>query len=316
MRDKKIGVLMGGVSRERDVSLRSGAKVLDSLKRQGFDASPIDPIENDKLISKLQEIDIAFIALHGQYGEDGAIQGLLEILQIPYTGSGVLSSALAMNKIASKQIFQACGIPTPQFWTFEYNGKDGISEKCKEIVKQTIFPVIAKPTSQGSSLGITIIKEPNMLEETIKTIIKEYGSGFVEGFIEGKSVTVGILGVGEGLRSLPVLELVSKNEFYDYEAKYTNGMTEFIVPAQLNENVYLRVQQVALQTHSVLGCHGVSRVDMMVDSKGIPYVHDVNTIPGLTDVSDLPAEAIACGIGYDELILEILNSALNRCSMQ
>jgi D-alanine-D-alanine ligase len=305
--DKKIGVLLGGNSREREVSIRSGNKVLDSLLRQGLDARPLDPAEKG-FIEKLYSIDVAFIALHGKYGEDGCIQGLLESLNIPYTGSGVLASALGMDKVASKRIFDACGIPTPKYYTF--NSNNGLSRECEEILKNFDLPVVAKPTSEGSSIGVTIIKEGKDIFNVIESLIAEFKDAFIEEFIAGTEVTVGILGCGDDTQALPILELVSKNEFYDYEAKYTKGMTEFIIPARLPKQVYDKTQEVALKAHLALGCHGFSRVDIMVGKTGIPYVHDVNTIPGLTDLSDLPACAKAVGINYDELIMKMLYSSI------
>jgi len=305
--DKKIGVLMGGNSREREVSLRSGNNVLASLLRQGLQAQALDPAE-DKFIAKLSDIDIAFIALHGRYGEDGCIQGLLELLNIPYTGSGVLASALGMNKVAAKRIFDACGIPTPKYYAF--NLENGLKRGWKEMLRNFDLPVVAKPTSEGSSIGVTIVKEEKEIISVIENLIVEFNDAFIEEFIVGTEVTVGILGWGDDIKALPVLELVSKNEFYDYQAKYTPGMTEFIIPARLPEEVYIKTQEIALKAHLVLGCHGFSRVDIMVGKTGIPYVHDVNTIPGLTDLSDLPACAKADGISYDDLILRMLYSSI------
>ncbi|MDI6736073.1 MAG: D-alanine--D-alanine ligase [bacterium] len=303
--DKKIGVLLGGKSREREISIRSGTNVCDSLLRQGFQTETIDPAEHG-FMEKISQIDVAFIALHGRYGEDGCIQGLLEVLNIPYTGSGVLASALGMNKIASKRIFEACGIPTPKYWTF----KNGLERGCEEVLRNFKMPVMAKATSEGSSIGVIMVREEKELTKVIEGLMAEFGDAFVEEFIDGKSVTVGILGWGDDITALPVLELVSKNEFYDYQAKYTQGMTEFIIPARLSEKIYNEVQQTALKAHQSLGCHGFSRVDIMVGQDGTPYVHDVNTIPGLTDLSDLPACAKAVGISYDELILKMLSSSM------
>ncbi|MFH1562412.1 MAG: D-alanine--D-alanine ligase [Nitrospirota bacterium] len=303
--DKKIGVLSGGNSREREVSIRSGSNVCDSLLRQGFQAETIDP-SGPGFMEKLKFIDIAFIALHGRYGEDGCIQGLLEVLGIPYTGSGVLASALGMNKVASKRIFEATGIPTPKYWTF----RNGLNHEWEKVFKKNEMPVVVKPTSEGSSIGITIVKEEKDLNKVLEELITEFSDAFVEEFIDGKSVTVGILGWGDDISALPVLELVSKNEFYDYQAKYTEGMTEFIIPARLPAEIYNKTQTTAIEAHLALGCHGFSRVDIMVGIDGTPYVHDVNTIPGLTDLSDLPACANAAEISYDELILKMLSSSL------
>lgn len=304
--DKRIGVLMGGMSREREVSLRSGKKVLESLLRQGFQSQAIDPLEKG-FIEKLYNIDTAFIALHGHYGEDGCIQGLLELLNIPYTGSGVLASALCMDKVATKKIFATCGIPTPKYYSF--NSRNGLKQECEEVLRNFDLPIVAKPISEGSSIGVTVVKEEKGIIEVIEGLIDEFQSAFVEEFIDGNEVTVGILGCGKDIQVLPILELVSKNPFYDYESKYTQGMTEFIIPARLPKDIYRKTQEVALEAHLILGCHGFSRVDIIVGKTGIPYVHDVNTIPGLTELSDLPACANAAGINYDELILRMLYSS-------
>ncbi|MBI4777865.1 D-alanine--D-alanine ligase [Candidatus Desantisbacteria bacterium] len=300
---KKIGVLAGGVSSEREVSLRSGNNVLDSLKRQGFKTFIIDPADND-FIEQIKVMDVAFIALHGGYGEDGSIQGLLEVMGIPYTGSGVLASALAMNKVASKRILREQGIPTPDYACFPWTDEN-VSSKLG-------LPLIAKPISEGSSVGVTIIRDESEIKGIIDELTDKYRDVFLEKYIHGQSVTVGILGNGKKMRALPILELVSKNEFYDYEAKYTSGMTEFIIPARLDADIYKTVCQTAINAHLILGCEGFSRVDILVADDGTPFVHDVNTIPGLTNLSDLPACAANDGMNYDELIFEMLCSAYYR----
>lgn len=303
LQSKNIAVLCGGRSGERDVSLRSGKRVYESLKKQGFKATQFD-LDND-LVSKLHKakIDIVFIVLHGKYGEDGTVQGLLEIAGIPYTGSGVLASALAMNKVASKRIFQAVGIPTPKF--MEINPNANIAEQAERISRLFSFPIVVKPISEGSSLGVSIIDKAADLEKILKDTIKKHGDAFIEEYIKGTEVTVGILGE----EALPVLELVPKAKFYDFKAKYTEGGTEFILPARLSEHMTKRVQQTALDAHKVLNCRGFSRVDIIVGPDHVPYVHDVNTIPGMTAQSDLPAAAAHIGISFDELVVRILENA-------
>ncbi|OIP39600.1 hypothetical protein AUJ95_05395 [Candidatus Desantisbacteria bacterium CG2_30_40_21] len=304
---KKIGVLAGGISSEREVSLRSGNNVLDSLKRQGFKAFIMDPADNN-FIEQINEMDVAFIALHGGYGEDGGIAGLLEVMGIPYTGSGVLASALAMNKVASKRIFREQGIPTPDYACLPLTDGYGY----EDLIRKLGLPLIAKPVLEGSSIGVTIIKDESRIQSIITGLMDEHRDVFVEKYIHGQSVTVGILGKGSSLRALPVLELATKNEFYDYEAKYTSGMTEFIIPARLDADIYKCVCQTAIKAHLILGCEGFSRIDMIVSYEGIPYIHDVNTVPGLTNLSDLPACAAADGMSYDDLIFEMLCSAYYR----
>jgi D-alanine-D-alanine ligase len=306
LKNKKICVLMGGRSGERDVSLRSGRRVFDSLKSQGFNVVSMD-LEDD-LVSRLrkEKVDIVYNILHGRFGEDGTVQGLLEMANIPYTGSKVLASALAMNKLASKRVFDALGIPTPRY--IEIDAASDVKKEAKRIWKTFPSPFVLKPTSEGSSLGVVLVKKEDDFEEILERSVAEFKDVFVEEYVKGKEVTVGILGTGKDLLPLPVLELVPRNEFYDYHAKYTAGMTEFVLPAKLSRPVYKKTQEVALAAHRALGCYGVSRVDIIVKDQ-VPYVHDVNTIPGMTDRSDLPAEAAHCGISFDELVVRILESA-------
>lgn len=307
LKNKKICVLMGGRSGERDVSLRSGKRVFDSLQKQGFNVISMD-LEDD-LISRLkkEKVDIVYIMLHGRFGEDGTVQGLLEMANIPYTGSKVLASALAMNKLASKRVFDALGIPTPRY--VEIDSFSDIDKEAERIKKIFPFPLMVKPTSEGSSLGVSLVKKGEDLARILKETVDKYKDVFVEEYIKGKEVTVGILGKNNDLQALPVLELVPKNEFYDYHAKYTEGMTEFILPARLSKPLYKKTQEIALAAHKALGCYGWSRVDILVGRDHIPYVHDVNTIPGMTERSDLPAEAAHAGISFDELVVKILESA-------
>lgn len=297
---------MGGKSREREISLRSGRKVYDSLKKQGYNVIQIDP--DTDLIAKLKKnkIEVAFNALHGRFGEDGCVQGLLEMAGIPYTGSGVLASALGMNKVAAKRIFQARGIPTPNF--FEISDFSNIEKEAQRISRIFPYPLVVKPVSEGSSLGVTVVKEGDNLAGILKAAVDEYKDVFIEEFIKGKEVTVGILED----EALPILELKPKAEFYDYKAKYTSGGTEFILPARLSKPLYRRTQDVALSAHRALFCQGYSRVDIIVGEDHVPYVHEINTLPGLTDLSDMPAEAAHAGINYDELIVRILKSAFEK----
>lgn len=307
LKSKKIAVLMGGMSGERDVSLRSGANVFEALKSQGFNVIAIDVNGDPTEQLKKNNIEIAYLVLHGKGGEDGAIQGLLEILKIPYTGSGVEASALAMDKVASKKVFEASGIPTPKFLVVDQKDVNGSIDKIKKIFS---LPLVIKPNAEGSSLGISIIKDEKALGSCIRETVRQYREVFVEEFIDGMEVTVGIVGCKDKTRALPILELIPKNDFYDYEAKYTPGMTDFVLPARLPKEVYSKTQKVALKAHQVLGCHGVSRVDMMVGEDQVPYVTEVNTIPGMTDQSDLPAEASHEGVSFEELVVQILQSAV------
>jgi len=307
LKDKRICVLMGGRSGEREVSLRSGKNVFDALKCQGFNVISMD-LEDD-LVSRLKQekVDIVYNILHGRFGEDGTVQGLLEMANIPYTGSKVLASALAMNKLASKRIFDAVGIPTPKY--LEIDIYSDIKKEAERIKNSFSFPFVLKPTSEGSSLGVKLIREKEGLAEVLVKSVAEFKDVFIEEYIKGREVTVGILGKNSDLQALPILELVAKNEFYDFEAKYTAGMTDFVLPARLPKPLYKKTQEVALNAHRILGCYGVSRVDIIVGPDDVPYVHDVNTIPGMTDRSDLPAEAAHAGISFNELVVKILESA-------
>lgn len=305
---RRIAVLMGGKSGEREVSLRSGTNALNALQRQGLEAISLDVDENLTHSLIKNKIDLVFIALHGKGGEDGSIQGFLETLGIPYTGSGVLASALAMDKVRAKMIFETTGVPTPKYQSIE--PQNNIEDQCEKAMDEIGLPLVVKPISEGSSLGVSIVRDSQDLGKTVKKTVDFFGDAFLERYVKGTEVTVAILGTGARLRALPVLEIVPKKEFYDYEAKYTKGLTDLIVPARIPETATKRAQEAALKAHRVLGCHGMSRVDIQLDLSYEAYVTEVNTIPGLTDLSDMPAEAKAAGMTYDELILEILDSAI------
>ena len=309
--EKRIAVLMGGRSGERQVSLRSGARIAAALQRLGADVVTIDPIDLD-WVERMRDaaIEIAFLGVHGKGCEDGTIQGVLEAFEFSYTGSGVLASALAMNKVMAKRLLSTLNIPTPDYLVVDPN--QSLDLQCEDAVNRLGLPLVLKPASEGSSIGVSIIWELSELRRIAYKTQHQFGEIFFERYIQGQEVTVGLLGIEENLRALPVLELVPKREFYDYEAKYTEGMTEFIIPARLSNSLTEQVQEVALKTHQAIGCWGVSRVDMLVDTDGQPYVMEINTLPGLTDLSDLPAQAAASGISYDELIYEILASAQTR----
>lgn len=310
LRSKRIAVLMGGKSGEREVSLRSGAGVLAALEKLGYDAVGVDP--NCHLPRQLADAgaEVVFNALHGGAGEDGTVQGTLEMLGLPHTGCGVLASALTLDKVRTKQVLQAVGIPTPPFvYTEEATGGRRVVE---EALATLGLPCVVKPTSEGSSLGVSIPKTEDDLRAAVDSVLEQYGSALVEAFCDGTEITVGVLGCGPGQRALPVLELVPRVEFYDYEAKYTKGMTELICPARLPDDVSREAQEIALGAHRACHCHGLSRVDMHHDSQGRLWVHEVNSVPGLTETSDVPAEARAAGMTYEELVEEILASAAWR----
>ncbi|MDH4210835.1 MAG: D-alanine--D-alanine ligase [candidate division WOR-3 bacterium] len=294
-----IGVLYGGWSSEREISLGSGTCVIEALRKQGFKVKAID-VQRD-FIKKLKGIDVAFIALHGHPGEDGTIQGVLDFLGLPYTGSGVIGSAVGMDKITSKRLFEAVDIPTPAYY---YNEQMNIDE----AIAKLDFPIVVKPRAEGSSVGVTIVETTTEMEKAIRKA-RRYGSYFLEKYIPGMMATCGILSDVP----LPILEIAPrKRKFYDYKAKYTKGMTEYVVPARIPEKRYKETQKYALAAHRAIGAHGFSRVDFVLDRNHNPYVLEVNTIPGLLSESNLPLEARAMGLGYDELIYEILKTSLTR----
>lgn len=307
---KRIGVLMGGWSREREISLLSGRMVYDALKKKGLNAELID-VSRDTLASLLTSgIDVAFIALHGEGGEDGQIQAILEVMGVPYTGSGVLASALSLNKIYSKMIFQVNSIRTPEYCVVDKN--EDVDDARERIRNEIGLPIVLKPTSEGSSIGVEFVRSEESLSKNLHGLRSKFGTLIAEKLKEGMCATVGILGCGSEARALPVLELVPEREFYDYTAKYTEGVTEFIIPARLDKEIYEEAQELALRAHHALGCHGLSRADLVVEKNEVPYVLEVNSIPGLMQLSDLPAEAKHEGMEYEDLVVEILKSAFSE----
>ena len=306
----KLGVLLGGSSGERSVSLLSGQRVSTSLRRQDYEVIDIDLVKDDWLTQLIsEEVDAVFLALHGKGYEDGTIQAILSHFGIPYTGSGILASALGMNKIMSKQIFSTMQIPTPDY--LKIHLEENLKAQTQNAIEQLGLPLVIKPASEGSSLGVSIIHEPDEIYRAIEKN-RIFKDNLFEKYVQGQEITVGLIGVGDDLQALPILELIPKREFYDYQAKYTAGLTEFVIPARLSDEVGQVAQSIALRAHQALGCHGYSRVDMIVDRLGQPFVTEVNTLPGLTELSDLPAQAAAAGISYDRLISKILDSAVLR----
>jgi len=306
-KEAKVAVLCGGMSSEREVSLRSGKNVLCALKRLGYEKAEIVDVSPD-IMNDLKGFEYAYNTLHGKYGEDGCIQGILEILKIPYTGCGVMSSAICMNKEYTKRILATCkDIPLIKS-VFVRKGED-----VKEAVKGLEYPMITKPVSEGSSFGMTKVNKPEELEAAYEEAVKYNDDVLIEEFIEGFFVTVGVLGKQGEEFATEILEIRTKTEWYDFDAKYTKGLSEFIVPATgLSKDATALVKEIAVKAHQTAGCSGVSRVDFMIkDDK--PYFLEINTNPGMTDTSDLPAQSKVMGIDYDHLVLMILNSVgLNK----
>lgn len=307
-KDKIILVICGGTSGEKEVSIRSGRKVFEALKYWNLNVKILE-IKNDfvREILESKPFDIIFNILHGKPGEDGTVQGFLDLLGVPYTGSGVLGSALGMNKIISKKIFISEGIPTPPFVTIYHY--ENFEEKLREAEEKFGYPMMFKPKDEGSSLGVSICKSREDVIKNFEENKNKFKDFFLEKYIKGKIITTGILGTGKKAFPLPILELRPlKREFYDYTAKYTKGETEFILPAELSPELTEEVQRISLKAHLALECRGFSRVDGVVTEDEKPYILEVNTLPGMTDLSDLPAEAKAYGLSYEELVLFILNT--------
>ncbi|MGC8894230.1 MAG: D-alanine--D-alanine ligase family protein [candidate division WOR-3 bacterium] len=306
---KRVCVLVGGPSGEAEVSRRSGAKMNEALLRQGIDSFILE-MEGDFIGRiKMEKTDIVCVMLHGTPGEDGTVQAALELAEIPYTGSDHFASAFAMDKLVAKWSFISNGIPTPQY-VFPETGESpaGFANRVKEALG---LPCVLKPRREGSSLGVIIAHDEDELAKGLVEMHRWYPLVFAERFISGKTITCGVLGTGESAFAVPALELrVKEREFYDYTAKYTKGMTDFIIPAELPTRLYQRVQSLAVSAHNLLGCKTFSRVDFVVSDEEA-YILEVNTIPGMTDLSDLPAEAAACGIDYDLLALFIVASAIS-----
>lgn len=299
----RVGVLMGGRSAEREISLKSGAAVLAALKRQGVDAHAFDPAEQGLTALAQAGFDRVFVILHGRGGEDGSLQGALELMGIPYTGSGVLASALGMDKWRSKLIWQAAGLPVPDFRLLHEDSDFDLVERALGL------PLFVKPACEGSSVGVSKVKRPGELRDAFATAARHDSLVLAERFLGGGEYTVAVLGEGEALTALPVIRIVPATEFYDYEAKYFRDDTRYLCPAGLAPAQETRMQALAREAYRVLGCRGWARVDVLLDATGEPYLLEINTAPGMTDHSLVPMAARAAGIAFDELCLRILAQA-------
>ena len=295
----KVAVLLGGRSAEREVSLKSGAMVLQALQHRGVDAHAFDPQQKDLAALIAEKFDRVFIALHGRYGEDGTIQGALELLDIPYTGSGVLASALAMDKWRTKLVWQAAGIPTP---------------RCEMLTGQSDFaavaarlslPLMVKPANEGSSIGMSKVRAAADLEEAYALAANYDSAVLAEQFVEGIELTAAVLG-GE---ALPLIKLETPREFYDYAAKYLASDTRYIIPCGLAAGAEVALQKQVLAAFDALGCRGWGRVDLMLDPAGDPWFIEANTSPGMTDHSLVPMAARHAGLSFEDLVLRILELA-------
>jgi D-alanine-D-alanine ligase len=307
----RVAVLKGGRSLERQVSLRSGARVEDALERLGHDIVALDV--NHDLISRLRDAspDVAFIAMHGRDGEDGTVQELLEILDIPYTGSGVLACVRATDKVLAKHLMIEAGIPTPEFFAFSETAfrELGAADALPAIEERLDFPIVVKPSSQGSALGIKFARSAADVPAALVAAFSYDSRVLLERYVDGRDLAVSLLD-GE---PLPVVEAVPRDEgFYDFEARYEIGRTDFVCPAELPDGLTELAQDLAVRTYRLLGCSAFARVDLMLDAAGGLTVLEANPIPGLTDTSLLPQAAEAAGISFDELVGRILELALER----
>jgi len=296
----KIGILTGGDSAEREISLKSSDAVEKACRELGYAVELIIIDGNiHKIIPELMKVDFVFIALHGGYGENGVIQGLLDSLNIPYNGSGVLGSSLGMEKSLAKQLAKSHNIKTPDWNVFEYldDSKDHSPNK---------FPVVVKPSADGSTVGLSIVRSQTEMEDAIKLADKYDGKIMVEDYIEGRELTVTII----GQKVYPIVEIIPKHNIYDYECKYEKGMSEYICPAAISEELTSKIQNSALYIFNILQCSGYARADFILDKNNVPWFLEINTLPGMTTTSLVPKSAMAAGISFNDLIQMIINKSV------
>lgn len=295
----KVAVLMGGLSAEREISLKSGTAVLKALLAQGVDAHKVDA--NYQTLQQLQRegFDRAFNVLHGRWGEDGVMQGALEAVNLPYTGSGVLASALAMDKVKTKQVWQACGLPTANYRVLHSE------QDLDGLINALALPLFLKPAREGSSIGICKVETALELQAAWQTASEHGDAVLAEQFISGDELTVAILNG----QALPIIKLQTDNTFYDYEAKYESDDTQYLCPAGLSEQQEAEIAQLALQAFNAIGCAGCGRVDIMLDAAQQPQLLEVNTVPGMTDHSLVPMAAAQAGISFEQLVVKMLESS-------
>ena len=299
MKFGKVAVLLGGKSAEREVSLKSGGMVLAALRKKGVDAHPFDPKERDLQDLLRERFERVFIALHGRFGEDGTIQGVLDWLGIPYTGSGVLASALAMDKVRTKRLWAAEGLPTAPYAVLDQK------TDLAAVAKRLGTPLFVKPASEGSSVGMSKVRTAGDLEEAYALAVNYDPVVLAEKFIDGPELTAAILGE----RVLPIIRIETPREFYDYQAKYLADDTRYLIPCGLPEEKEKEIQALCLTAFRALGCRGWGRVDLMLDKRARPYLLEINTSPGMTDHSLVPMAARAVGLSYEDLCVKILEGA-------
>ena len=301
MKGKRVGVLMGGLSAERDISIKTGDAVAGALESRGYAVEKIFVDRDLDRALRQTKIDVAFLALHGRYGEDGCVQGMLEIFGIPYTGSDVLASALAMNKVKAKELFRYRNLPTPPSYVIERDHEGSIEDEHAGFG----FPAVVKPANEGSSIGVALARDIGDLEHAIEEAFRFDHQVLVERFIDGIEISVAVLND----RALGAIEIAPAEAFFDYGAKYTAGRTHYHMPARLSPEAYRGVLTHAEAAHRALGCTGATRVDMIVSPLGNEFVLEVNTIPGMTPTSLLPKIARHAGLSFEDLAEEILGAA-------
>jgi D-alanine-D-alanine ligase len=300
----KVAVLMGGASAERAVSLMSGEGVLAALRSQGVDAHPFDPAERELAELKHEGFARCFIALHGRFGEDGTVQGALELLGIPYTGSGVMASSLAIDKVMTKRIWRAEGLPTPAWQQVDS------AAATVQAFAELGSPMIVKPDREGSTIGLTKVTSAEQCAEAYVLAARHDAYVLCEQFISGDEVTIPVLGTGAGAQALPVIRIVAPDGNYDYQNKYFTDTTQYLVPCGLPDGEEAHIQQLVLKAYRTLGCRGWARADVMIDARTRqPYLLEINTSPGMTSHSLVPMSAKAAGIDYPALCVEVLRHA-------
>ncbi|MFM2276193.1 MAG: putative D-alanine-D-alanine ligase [Pseudomonadota bacterium] len=304
----KVAVLMGGASAEREISLLSGNGVLQALRDSGVDAHAFDPAQRDLSELKRDGFTRCFIALHGRFGEDGTVQGALELLGIPYTGSGVMASSIAIDKVMTKRVWMAEGLPTPRYHLLQRGNYSG--EQVLATPAELGLPVIVKPAREGSSIGVSKVTGYSEMQDAVEAAAALDADVLCEQFISGDEVTCPVIGTGEGARALPVIRIVAPEGNYDYQNKYFTDDTRYLVPCGLPAGEEEAIQKMVLKAYKVLGCRGWGRLDVMIDGKTRkPYLLEVNTSPGMTGHSLVPMSARAAGISYSELCVHLLASA-------
>ena len=311
-KDLRIVVVYGGVSTEREVSLKSGAAVYRGLVEHGYENVELFDLREDNLAQLVaKKPDIAYLALHGIGGEDGCIQGALELAGIAYTGPGVESSAVCMNKILTKQVLRSYGLPTADFMVVRKDDCADIDKIAEDFIANIGLPIVLKSPCQGSSIGVVIVKRKEQMKNAIEEIFSYGDMLLAEAFVDGVELTLPILGNNE-LTVLPDIEITSENEFYDFSAKYTQGLCHHIRPARISDELHEQVAEIGRKAYRALNCKGLSRIDFIIDKNRGPMIIEVNTLPGMTEMSLFPDSARFAGISFSELVSTILKLGLEK----